>query len=254
VLHQMLSENLIKRSSFNKKNIELANAGYQKLKANGLTEEQTEENLDYERNLELFNLLREARKKASVKFMQTPPLICPDEILKDIASLKPKNKEEILSLKGFNPRMFNKLGDEFLQIINNFSELNEAGKDSETQERKKALPENIAETYKLLSKGYGLKDIASLRKLSEPVISMQIETILQYDPETDVSILFPPELLDKIIKEIKKGYLNLKDLKSRFAEDIGYPLLRIAAAKYKASNGSEKSASPISSSVSRDNL
>lgn len=253
VLHQMLSENLIKRSSLNKKNIELANAGYQKLKDSGLIEERAEKDLNYEKNLELFNLLREARKKASLKFMQTAELICSDDILKEIASLKPKSREEILSVKGFNPRMFSKLGDEFMQIINNFSESNGSSRAAEA-EGIKTIPENIIETYKLLAKGYGLKDIASLRKLSEPVISMQIETILHYDPEIDVSILFPPDLFDKLIKEIKKGYLNLKDLKNRFPEDIGYPLIRIAAAKYKASIRTERFTSATLSSVNQDNL
>jgi ATP-dependent DNA helicase RecQ len=234
VLHEMISENLIKRNKRSKKIIELTNEGYQKLKELGLTQEPAAEDLDYEKNLELFNLLREARKNASMKFMQTASLICPDQILKEIAGLKPKTKNELLSIKGFNLRMFNKLGNEFLEIINNFLVL--TGTNGETAANtKKTMPENINETHKLLTKGYLLKDIASLRKLSEPVISMQIETILQYDPEINVSFLFPQGTYDKIIAEIKKGYTNLKDLKNRLTEDIGYPLIRIAAAKYKAS-------------------
>ncbi len=254
VLHEMISENLIKRNNYNKKIIELTNDGFEKLKNDGLIEYHAVQDLNYEENLELFNLLREARKKASMKFMQTGNLICSDEILKEIATQKPKTKDEILSVNGFNLRMFNKLGNEFLEIINNFSGSTGKNDSGETANIKKSIPENIMETYKLLSKGYQLKDIASLRKLSEPVVSMQIETILQYDPEVDVSFLFPPNMLDKLTTEIKKGYINLKDLKNRLTEDIGYPLIRIAAAKYKASLTNERFTSRLLSSVNQDKL
>lgn len=254
VLHEMISENLIKRNNYNKKIIELTNDGFEKLKNDGLIEYHAVQDLNYEENLELFNLLREARKKASMKFMQTGNLICSDEILKEIATQKPKTKDEILSVNGFNLRMFNKLGNEFLEIINNFSGSTGKNDSGETANIKKSIPENIMETYKLLSKGYQLKDIASLRKLSEPVVSMQIETILQYDPEVDVSFLFPPSMLDKLTSEIKKGYINLKDLKNRLTEDIGYPLIRIAAAKYKASLTNERFTSRLLSSVNQDKL
>jgi len=254
VLHEMISENLIKRNNYNKKIIELTNDGFEKLKNDGLIEYHAVQDLNYEENLELFNLLREARKKASMKFMQTGNLICSDEILKEIATQKPKTKDEILSVNGFNLRMFNKLGNEFLEIINNFSGSTGKNDSGETANIKKSIPENIMETYKLLSKGYQLKDIASLRKLSEPVVSMQIETILQYDPEVDVSFLFPPSMLDKLTSEIKKGYINLKDLKNRLTEDIGYPLIRIAAAKYKASLTNKRFTSRLLSSANQDKL
>jgi len=254
VLHEMISENLIKRNNYNKKIIELTNDGFEKLKNDGLIEYHAVQDLNYEENLELFNLLREARKKASMKFMQTGNLICSDEILKEIATQKPKTKDEILSVNGFNLRMFNKLGNEFLEIINNFSGSTGKNDNGETANIKKSIPENIMETYKLLSKGYQLKDIASLRKLSEPVVSMQIETILQYDPEVDVSFLFPPSMLDKLTSEIKKGYINLKDLKNRLTEDISYPLIRIAAAKYKASLTNERFTSRLLSSANQDKL
>jgi len=254
VLHEMISENLIKRNNYNKKIIELTNDGFEKLKNDGLIEDHAVQDLNYEENLELFNLLREARKKASMKFMQTGNLICSDEILKEIATQKPKTKDEILSVNGFNLRMFNKLGNEFLEIINNFSGSTGKNDSGETANIKKSIPENIMETYKLLSKGYQLKDIASLRKLSEPVVSMQIETILQYDPEVDVSFLFPPSMLDKLTSEIKKGYINLKDLKNRLTEDISYPLIRIAAAKYKASLTNERFTSRLLSSANQDKL
>ncbi len=46
----------------------------------------------YEEDLELYNLLRQVRKKASERYLQTDYLICPDELLKRISITKPKTK------------------------------------------------------------------------------------------------------------------------------------------------------------------
>lgn len=180
-------------------------------------------------NIELFHKLRELRYMVSKRFLQTPELICPDSILAEVSRRKPKNKFELLSIKGFNQRMFNKIGSEIIEEVLKFSE-----KDS-TRKPTGKIPNNILDTYNLLIKGHTLKEIATLRKLDEAVISMQIETILQYAPDTDILSLFIPAELEKINKEIDKGYDNLKELKGRLKISISFSLLRIAAAKRKYS-------------------
>jgi superfamily II DNA helicase RecQ len=46
----------------------------------------------YDDELYLFNLLREARKKAADRFMQSGYLICPDNVLREVARFQP-NKQ-----------------------------------------------------------------------------------------------------------------------------------------------------------------
>ena len=65
---------------------------------------------------------------------------------------------------------------------------------------------------------------------------MQIETIIEYKPETDIAFLFEDEIFDMIKKQVKNGYHNLKDLKEKLPTSIPYSLIRIAAAKLKYSN------------------
>jgi ATP-dependent DNA helicase RecQ len=184
----------------------------------------------YEKNLELFNLLREARLKASKKFVQSTYLICPDEVLREISRSRPKNKTQLLSVKGFSQRMFNKVGEDFLEVIN--SSLSENGKEE------KEIPSNLKETYLLMNKGYDLAGIASMRKLSEAVISMQIETIIEFEPEIEVKKLFKNLNYDKIMEEIKKGITDIKMLKERLNDEVSFPLLRVALAKYKFTSSS----------------
>jgi ATP-dependent DNA helicase RecQ len=179
--------------------------------------------------IELFHKLRELRSIVSKRFLQTPEVICPDSTLAEISRKKPKNKFELLSLHGFNQRMFNKFGAEILEEVDNF-----INRDSLSNSKVK-IPSNIIDTYNLLIKGHTLREIASLRKLDEAVISMQIETILQYAPTTSIDHLFSKELIDKIENEIEKGYSDLIELKNRLKNEISYPLLRIALAKRKYS-------------------
>lgn len=182
----------------------------------------------YEEDLELYNLLRDVRKKASERYLQTRYLICPDDLLKRISITKPKTKSEMMSIQGFNNRMFNKIGNEFLQIINDF-----VSNRKEIKTASKKIPTSIKETYELMRKGFSLKEISSLRKLSEEVISMQIETIIEYDTQVEIENLFDAKLKELIISEMNKGYADLKELKSKLPMQATYGMIRICAAKNK---------------------
>lgn len=233
VIHQLLSERKLTKKSGSSNNLIINQEGLNSLTVGGLFEEDKDDvKPGYEIHLELYNELREIRKSASKKFMQTGYMICPDETLREIAEKKPITKTHLLQIKGFNKRTFNKLGTDFLEAINNFIEKKKEPGDNPKASR--TVPGNIKETLNLLEKGYSLKDIASLRNLSEAVISMQIETILEFEPGVDISKLYKNDELTMITEEIKKGFTDLKDLKQRLPDDCSYPLIRIAVAKNKA--------------------
>jgi len=144
--------------------------------------------------------------------------------LAKISKIKPKTKSELLNIKGINERMFNKLGDDFLEILNSY-------KENKKTPKSRSLPSNILETYNLLQNKYSLQEISKLRKLNEAVISMQIETILEYSPEIDISSIIKKENLE-IIKEVyKQGKKGLKEIKESLPKEFSYPLIRIALAK-----------------------
>ena len=191
------------------------------------------ESKSYDDELYLFNQLREVRKKAADRFMQSGYLICPDDVLREVARKQPKSKFELLNINGFNSRMFNKLGNDFLEILTSYKSTQPLKK--ETKE-KLELPQNIVETKRLLQKKYTLKEIAETRKLSEAVISLQIETIVEFEQGIDISSLVKKDTLQTIIDEAEKGFENLKDLKERLPSQITYPEIRIAVAKIRAAS------------------
>lgn len=184
-------------------------------------------NAEFEKDLEIFNALRNVRKEASEKFAQPYYLICSDEILRDIASKKPKNSTELLAIKGFNSRMFNKVGREFLAVID---ELTKNQQLKQTLKDKK-LPESMIKIHELVQKKYSLKDISSLTRLPESVISVQIETLIEMKPETEIDFLFEKDEMKQILTKIREGLSGLKELKSSLPASISYAKIRIAAAK-----------------------
>jgi len=157
-------------------------------------------------------------------------MLCPDDVLRSVAKSKPLNKSELLNISSFNNRMFNKIGDDFLEAVKSYIEKNKEVK------RKGEVPSSIKETYKLLLKNYSLKEIAQLRKLTEPVVSMQIETILEYYPKCKIDFLIDSDSYNKIVDEIKNGYSSLKGLKERLPVKITYAQIRIAVAKNKVTS------------------
>lgn len=195
-----------------------------------LLEVTSEEEINYQGNLELFHTLREIREEASRKFLQSPNIICPDHLLAKISQVKPKTKSELIGIYGFNERMFHKVGNEFLEAINSFlTKLNQTQKPVESK-----LPKNIQSTFNLLKKGYSLAEISELTNLTDAVISMQIETIIAYYPDLDISKLISKKDFDLIKSEFEKGFSDLKVLKNRLPKEINYSMIRIALAKIKS--------------------
>ncbi|MFC2134778.1 RecQ family ATP-dependent DNA helicase [Bacteroidota bacterium] len=189
----------------------------------------------YESELELFNLLRQARKGASSKFAQTANIICPDNLLRKIAKEKPSTPSNLLSVEGFTQRMYNKVGEDFLNIIKEF----ESNKEDEAAISKKELPQNISIILKLVKKGYGLKDLSSLTKLPEAVVSVQIETLLEFIPDLNINSLFDKGELELIESQMDNEILEMKELKQQLPASISYGKIRIALAKRRVNRGKE---------------
>jgi hypothetical protein len=62
---------------------------------------------------------------------------------------------------------------------------------------------------------------------------MQIESIIDYEPDTDISSIIKNDILQLIKNEYAEGFENLKDLKERLPANISYPEIRIAVAKLR---------------------
>lgn len=191
----------------------------------------TANNEDYNTQLEIFNSLKDVRKRIAKKFSQSEQIICNDNILREVAKELPSSPSKLLSIKGFTQWMFNKIGDDILEVILEHKLKNKDEYDK--RKAKKQLPESIQSTFDLLQKKYLLENIASLSKLPEAVISMQIETILEHLPETSITTLIKKHEIELITKEILQGKTDIKEIKENLPSFISYGKIRIVLAKKK---------------------
>ncbi|WP_302632200.1 DNA helicase RecQ [uncultured Clostridium sp.] len=71
-------------------------------------------------NKDLFNVLRNWRKDKALKEGIKPYIIFSDATLIQISNILPKNKEELLGIRGMGEKKYEKFGEELLDIINNY--------------------------------------------------------------------------------------------------------------------------------------
>jgi ATP-dependent DNA helicase RecQ len=188
-------------------------------------------NRDYEKDLELFGKLSKVRSDAAKKFNQPPYMICKDELLREVVRKMPRDKFDFLSISGANMRVWNKIGEDVIQTIKNFNELNQR---KPTESKVNKIPENLLTVRTLLERKYSLEEISKAAKLPESVVSMQIESLLAYVPETEINGVVSDETLELINKVISDGFIDLKEIKSRLPQSITYAEIRIALAKRNA--------------------
>ena len=67
---------------------------------------------------ELFEALRKWRKERAIKLGIKPYIIFADSTIIELANKKPKNKEELLNIRGMGEKKYENYGEEILKIIN----------------------------------------------------------------------------------------------------------------------------------------
>jgi len=192
---------------------------------------QENSNRNYEKDLELFGKLSKVRNDASKKFNQPPYMICKDDLLREVVRKMPKNKFDFLSIRGANMRVWNKIGEDVIQTIKNFEEQN---KSNPTKNTGIKIPENLLTLRSLLKRKYSLAEISKAAKLPESVVSMQIESLLAYSPETEIDGVVSSETMELINNVIADGFIELKEIKSRLPQSVTYAEIRIVLAKRNA--------------------
>ena len=178
---------------------------------------------EFDNVIELYNKLKTIRAEAGRKFNQLPEVICPDNVLKETAEAKPSSIQSLLKVKGFNQRMFNKFGEEILEAIKEFNSDREISK----------IPSELKRTFDLVQNRYKLEEISSALNLSDSIISMQIESILKFYPDLEISFLIDRKKIDKINEVLSTGLKDLKSIKEKLNGSVNYAEIRIVMAKQK---------------------
>ncbi|MBN2570633.1 MAG: HRDC domain-containing protein [Ignavibacteriales bacterium] len=173
-------------------------------------------------DIALFHKLNTIRKTAAKKYTQTEELICSDKILIEITSQCPITPSELFKIDGFTQRMFNKVGEDILKTTKEYKF---------NQVTDKNIPTELKQILELVTERKNLKQIAKTQNLSETFLSFQIEVLLRFRPDIDISNLINDEELAHIKNEYEKGNAELNSIYEALENKINKNKIRIALAK-----------------------
>lgn len=204
--------------------IQISEKGSEFLRQKGITPLKPSEEIIT--NLPLFHKLLEARKKVANRLGQKPEMVCEELLLKQITKQQPTTKQDMFKIPSMSERIFNKCGEDFLEV------LRDASKEAEsTLPEKPLLSKSINETLRFVKDGYSLQEISDMRHLTTTVISMQIETILKAYPDISIKTLIAEPVFNVVKLLYEEGVKDLKQMKKGLASSISYAEIRIVLAR-----------------------
>lgn len=181
--------------------------------------------------------LKALRKNISEELKVPPYIIFPDATLKELALRMPNSREKFLNIKGVGDRKYERYGDRFIQVIENYmkenniisQELPEL-KDNIIIEKTKVKTQQI--TYDLYKQGLSLNEIAKERELTLLTIENHIFQCASEGMDIDLDEFIPEGREEEILKVIKEiGAEKLKPIKEMLPEDIEYRAIKAVILK-----------------------
>jgi len=179
--------------------------------------------IDLRKNIPLFERLKNVRKHLASKFNQPEFLVCPDDILQEIAIKMPKTKEEFFEIPGMTEKIFLKCSEAIMEEINSFS-----SEQNNSNNKEVHLNENVRITLNMIKEGLSLIEICERRNLSDTIVSEHIITLIENSYDIKLEKLIPVEhikLIEKAIKETNTNFLPV--IKSKLPDEITYAEIRI---------------------------
>lgn len=203
----------------------------------------TTSKVENEYNEELFELMRDKRKKLADQKGIPPYAIFPDTTLIEMAYYLPQTDEQLMQIYGVGSVKLKRYGDTFSKIIKEFCEENEVESRSKTLEEKaeevasmethvrvgKAY--NEGKTIEHLAEQFGVKDVTIIKHLKtylEEGNGIRTEGLAQASG-------LSPRKRDEVMESMdRKGHDKLRLIYNDLNKEIGYSELRIMQLFYMA--------------------
>ena len=166
--------------------------------------------LDY--NEELFNILRELRRKLAEDAGVPPFVVFGDVSLREMAYYFPKDSKSFSKIAGVGAKKLDQYADIFLEVINYFSKTHNliSPEKTETIDIKVKQPTYFLKTKELIQKKVPIARIAKHEKLSQDTIINHIEKMIDAGEILDLEYLkLPRDRYDVM----RKAYLKCGDEK-----------------------------------------
>ena len=184
----------------------------------------------------LFEELRNLRYKISQEREIAPYMIFHNSALEEMAAYLPKTKEEILKIKGVGLKKYESYGEEFIKVIESYSQK----KDLKPVEIKEELviaddsgEDRYIATYNCYMEGLSLEEISEKRNYTVNTIINHLDRCNKNGKEVDwLRLIDQPEKEEKILEIINRvGTEKLKAIKDELPENISYEDIRLIIVK-----------------------
>ncbi|PWA05289.1 DNA helicase RecQ [Pueribacillus theae] len=185
---------------------------------------------------ELFQKLRQLRKKISSEEQIPPYIVFSDATLKEMSVKVPRDERAMLTIKGVGAAKFEKYGELFLNEIKTYATDNPTRENAPATQQKvyetnTETPSHL-ETYQLFKEGFDVKEISAKRQLAETTIQSHLFRAAQEGHPIDWQSFFTPDI-EKLIMETKQTIDSekLKPLKEALPDSIDYFTIRAVLMK-----------------------
>lgn len=176
-------------------------------------------------DIALLERLKEIRKELSIKYQVPPFIIFSDASLIDMSRKYPKDEETMLKITGVGKFKYDKYGEVFLNVINEYREENQIQEENRNNEQKTTMlkRDTTVETYELLKQGKQVEEIAKIRGLTKQTIETHIINCFERGLPIDMKQFIHTEYQDQIIKAIEIcGGDKLKPIKEMLPQEVSY--------------------------------
>lgn len=193
---------------------------------------------------ELFEVLRQLRKRLADKQQVPPYVIFSDTTLHEMASVLPQTETALRHITGVGEQKLQKYGTVFLKEIKIYCTSHDitpiAPPLSFLKKVKRLLQpktDTVEETVKLFKQGLSIKQIAKQRGFAESTIAGHLETAYIHGEAIDLNHLVSKEKQRKIKKVFNElGYEKLAPVKDVLGKDYTYDELHFVRAMMISEN------------------
>lgn len=174
---------------------------------------------------DLFQLLRQLRKRLAQENGIPPYQIFSDATLLQMCRDNPLNDEQMLKISGVGERKLHRYGDAFLNIILDFVDKRKASVKGSTYQV----------TMSLLEKGMSIPEIADKRDLNPATVYAHLAYLYEQDYPVELSPHISPQDIQTICQSLRylQKPLRLKDVFDYFSGEYSYDQIRLALAYAK---------------------
>ncbi len=169
---------------------------------------------------ELFEVLRQLRRKLAQEKGVPPYIIFSDATLEEMAASKPVNDEELKAVSGVGDRKLQLYGDAFMEVILEY----------QAQKGKAKVGSSHLVTYELFQQGKTIAEIAEQRDIKENTVYSHITACYQSGEPLDIHRLVSPEIISQVEKALPylEKPIKLTAVHELFDGEVTYETLRLA--------------------------